>query len=139
MQMKILRHQGSPKATDELYSLASGLDRRVSLCHSCVVNGIRFHTKDRDDQHTTQNSGVLVSGDHYEDMIDFYGVLLNVVMLDYIFNNQVVLFKCEWFDIDHKNKKNGKMMVFLGALMWIISGMKKILMFLQAKHNKSFT
>ncbi|KAL6333794.1 hypothetical protein AAG906_028980 [Vitis piasezkii] len=93
--MKILRHQGSPEATDELYSLASGPDRRVSLYHSCVVNGIRFHTKDRDDRHTTQNSGVLVLGDHYEDMIDFYGVLLNVVVLDYIFNNQVVLFKLQ--------------------------------------------
>ncbi|KAL6345885.1 hypothetical protein AAG906_020467 [Vitis piasezkii] len=94
---------------DELYSLASGLDRRVSLYHSCVVNGIRFHIKDRDDRHTTQNSGVLVSGDHYEDMIDFYGVLPNVVVLDYIFNNQVVLFKCEWFDTD-PNKRDCKMM-----------------------------
>ncbi|XP_034681069.1 uncharacterized protein LOC117911010 [Vitis riparia] len=103
--MKILRHQGSPEATDELYSLASGPDRRVSLYHSCVVNGIRFHTKDRDDRHTTQNSGVLVLGDHYEDMIDFYGVLLNVVVLDYIFNNQVVLFKCEWFDTDPNKKR----------------------------------
>ncbi|WKA09144.1 hypothetical protein VitviT2T_026818 [Vitis vinifera] len=105
MQMKILRHQGSPEATDELYSLASGPDRRVSLYHSCVVNGIRFHTKDRDDRHITQNSGVLVLGDHYEDMIDFYGVLLNVVVLDYIFNNQVVLFKCEWFDTDPNKKR----------------------------------
>ena len=105
MQMKILRHQGSPEATDELYSLASGPDRRVSLYHSCVVNGIRFHTKDIDDRHTTQNSGVLVLGDHYEDMIDFYGVLPNVVVLDYIFNNQVVLFKCEWFDTDPNKKR----------------------------------
>ncbi|WJZ84642.1 hypothetical protein VitviT2T_004236 [Vitis vinifera] len=103
--MKILRHQGSPEAIDELYSLASRPDRRVSLYHSCVVNGIQFHTKDRDDRHTTQNSGVLVLGDHYEDMIDFYGVLLNVVVLDYIFNNQVVLFKCEWFDTDPNKKR----------------------------------
>ena len=40
MQMKILHHQGSLEATNELYSLASGPDHRVSLYHSCVVNGI---------------------------------------------------------------------------------------------------
>ena len=38
-------------------------------------------------------------------MIDFYGVLPNVVVLDYIFNNQVVLFKCEWFDTNPKKKR----------------------------------
>ena len=68
-----------------------------------MVNGIQFHTKDQDDQHITQNS-VIVSGDHYKDMIDFYGMLLNVVVLDYIFNNQVILLKCEWFDIDPMKK-----------------------------------
>ena len=53
----------------------------------------------------TQNSGICVSGEHDGEDVNFYGVLTNVVELDYLFGHKVILFKCKWFDTNHKNKK----------------------------------
>ncbi|KAJ8617712.1 hypothetical protein MRB53_013898 [Persea americana] len=39
--MQLLRQQKSPKATDDLYSLACGPDNRVTQYTDCIVNGIR--------------------------------------------------------------------------------------------------
>ncbi|RVW42210.1 hypothetical protein CK203_108057 [Vitis vinifera] len=83
-RMKALRVKQSPEATDELYSLACGPDNRVHTYMGCIVNGVRFHTKDRDDRRITQNSGICVSGEHDGEEIDFYGVLSNVVVLNYV-------------------------------------------------------
>ncbi|KAI8562910.1 hypothetical protein RHMOL_Rhmol03G0072200 [Rhododendron molle] len=69
-----LRKQNSPEATDDLYSLALGPDRRVTRCSGCIVNGTRFHTRDRERLRITQNSGIVVKGEHRSEVIDFYEV-----------------------------------------------------------------
>ncbi|RVX02608.1 hypothetical protein CK203_016440 [Vitis vinifera] len=104
-RMKALRVKQSPEATDELYSLACGPDNRVHTYMGCIVNGVRFHTKDRDDRRITQNSGICVSGEHDGEEIDFYGVLSNVVVLNYVLGYKVILFKCTWFDTNQKKKR----------------------------------
>ena len=48
--MKLLRVKQSLEAIDELYSLACGPDNQVHTYTWCIVNGVRFHTKDRDDR-----------------------------------------------------------------------------------------
>ena len=78
--MKALCVKQSPEATDELYSLACGPYNRVHTYMGCIVNGVRFHTKDLDDRCITQNSGICVSREHDGEEIDFYGVLSNVVV-----------------------------------------------------------
>ncbi|XP_028077760.1 uncharacterized protein LOC114279671 [Camellia sinensis] len=45
-----LRNQGSPEATDELWSLANGPSAIVNTHSGCVSNGVRFHTIDRDNR-----------------------------------------------------------------------------------------
>ena len=100
--MKELRSQESPQATDALYSLACGPHVRVKMFSGCIVNGVRFHTRDREKRRKTQNSGLVVEGDHEDEMHDFYGVLVNVIELNYIFDYRVVLFKCEWFETNPK-------------------------------------
>ncbi|WKA05473.1 hypothetical protein VitviT2T_023437 [Vitis vinifera] len=104
-RMKALCVKQSPEATDELYSLACGPDNRVHTYMGCIVNGVRFHTKDRDDRRITQNSGICVSGEHDGEEIDFYGVLSNVVVLNYVLGYKVILFKCTWFDTNQKKKR----------------------------------
>ena len=103
--MKALRVKQSPEVTDELYSLACGPDNRVHTYMGCIVNGVLFHTKDRDDRRITQNSGICVSGDHDGEEIDFYGVLSNVVVLNYVLGYKVILFKCTWFDTNQNKKR----------------------------------
>ena len=99
-----MRSQGSLEVNDELWSLANGPDVSVKMYSGCISNGIRFHTKDRDTRRKTQNSGIVVEGDHENVTMNFYGYLSKVWEMSYIFGHRVVLFQCEWF-----NLSSGKM------------------------------
>ena len=94
-----MRHQNSTEATDEIYALACGPDSRGKCYTRCVIEGIRFHTKERELHRKTQNSGVLVEG-VYEgnNELKFYGVIKDIVELSYGINKDVLLFKYDWWD-----------------------------------------
>ncbi|KAL5785495.1 hypothetical protein ACOSQ2_007887 [Xanthoceras sorbifolium] len=102
--MRQLRENGSAEASDELYSLSNGPDFRVCYYPGCVVNGVRYLVTNRDAQRTTQNSGVMVPGEHDNLEISFYGVLISIVELVYLLGHRVILFKCKWFDTNPKKK-----------------------------------
>jgi hypothetical protein len=88
---------------DDLFSLACGPDLRVRKYSSCIVNGVRFNTIDRDKHRKTQNCGVMTRGTHNNDEIDFFGTLREIIQLEYNFDGRsVVLFKCDWFKLDGK-------------------------------------
>ena len=55
---------GASEATDELYSLAIGLDNRVYSYYGCVVNGVKFIIVNQDVSRKTQNSGICVFSTH---------------------------------------------------------------------------
>ncbi|OMO51248.1 hypothetical protein CCACVL1_29911 [Corchorus capsularis] len=99
-----LRNQGVD-ISDQLYALACRPDQRVKRFTGCIVNGIRFHTRDRDSFLKSQNSGVLVEGNHETEDIDFFGILTNIYQLDYIKDCHAVVFKCNGFDIDPRKKR----------------------------------
>ncbi|KAK9045784.1 hypothetical protein V6N11_051692 [Hibiscus sabdariffa] len=98
-------NQDSKEISDELLSLAYGPDKRAQKYTGCIVNGVRFHTKARDEHLTSQNSGVMVEGNHEEDQINFYGILTDIIQLNYIKDYKVVLFKCKWFDLGNKRRR----------------------------------
>nr|GLL37798.1 uncharacterized protein LOC109183385 [Ipomoea trifida] len=54
-------------------------------------------------RHKTQNCGISVQGNHGDELIDFYGVLNDVIELEYINGYRIVLFKCDWFDIGKRS------------------------------------
>ena len=103
--MKRLRNMKSSEATDELYALACDPDFCVRTYSGCIVNGIRFHTKDQEARRQTQNSGVLVEGEHDGEIIDFFEILTNIIELEYLFRYRILIFKCKWFDTDKKKKR----------------------------------
>ncbi|KAL3849603.1 hypothetical protein ACJIZ3_011485 [Penstemon smallii] len=87
-------------ASEELLSLANGPDTRVKLYSGCNVNGFRFHTKDRGSNKKTQNSGVVVEGEHHKNIIDFYGVLKDIIEVDYLRGGKrVLIFRCDWWSL----------------------------------------
>ncbi|KAF7141455.1 hypothetical protein RHSIM_Rhsim06G0076200 [Rhododendron simsii] len=98
IHMNRLRVEESPEATDELWSLANGPNLLVKEYSGCIINGVKFHTREVDDCRTSQNSGVLVVGDHEGEMHDFYGHLSKVWEFGYRCSNKVVLFQCEWYN-----------------------------------------
>lgn len=69
------------------------------------MNDIRFHTKQREQHRLSQNSRVVVLGEHDGKPVDFYGVLIDIIELYYMGWRHIYLFKCDWFDVD--NLKRG--------------------------------
>ena len=69
------------------------------MCAACSVNGVRYSIVAREKHLKTQNSGVRVKGTHRGETIEFYGVLKEVIELQYNSNLQyrrlVVLFRCD--------------------------------------------
>ncbi|XP_026416083.1 uncharacterized protein LOC113311461 [Papaver somniferum] len=93
------------EATDEMQTLAWGVDVRVNSYKACNVNGVKYHSKDREARRTTQNSGLLVDGEHGGNAIEFYGTLRDVIELEYQHGYRIVLFKCDWFDVSPNRNK----------------------------------
>ncbi|CAA0828030.1 Unknown protein [Striga hermonthica] len=88
----------NPTVNENLLHLAYGPDKRVTRYEACIVSGLRFHTKQREVSKRTQNSGVMVKGEEASGLRDYYGVLTDIIKLDYLGNHEVVLFKCDWFE-----------------------------------------
>ena len=95
----------APKATDEFYSLAIGLDSRVYFYSGCVVNNIKFVTANQDVNHKTQNSGICVLSTYLKKEINFYGTLLEVLEFYFVKNYRTIKFKCKWFATELKNRR----------------------------------
>ena len=58
---------------------------------------MKFRTKDSEANRKTQNSGVSVA---IEGGVTYYGVLTDIIELNYSKKLQYVLFKCEWVNVD---------------------------------------
>ncbi|XP_042383728.1 uncharacterized protein LOC121975883 [Zingiber officinale] len=93
--------------SNDLRSLARGPNVIGIQYHKFVSNGFRFHTKEVERKRKTQNCGVTVRAttssyssikDHNPVLseLDYYGILQNVIELDYGGGRKVALFECEW-------------------------------------------
>lgn len=82
-----------------------------------VVNGFRFHTKDLESTKRYQNSGVRVrattsSFSSVRDQnpilseLDYYGILKDIIQLDYGGQCKVILFDCDWVSKGKRLKKD---------------------------------
>ena len=58
---------------------------------------MKFHTEDSEANRKTQNSGVSVAT---KDGVTYYGVLIDIIELNYSAKLRYVLFKCEWVDME---------------------------------------
>ncbi|XP_056688199.1 uncharacterized protein [Spinacia oleracea] len=102
--IKKLWKEEDPRVIEELLCLARGPMKKVVPFDGYVINGFRFHTRKRQRNRKTQNSGVVVKGDEESGQKDFYGILEEVVVLEYdALKNRsspkIVLFKYKWFDV----------------------------------------
>ncbi|CAN0918288.1 hypothetical protein LINGRAHAP2_LOCUS30783 [Linum grandiflorum] len=88
-----------------LHSLSCAPTLCITIYTGCIINGVRFHTNDRETRRKSQNSGVMVQGNHNEDIINFYVVLVDIIQLDYVRDKVVLLFKCDWYDVDKRRSR----------------------------------
>ncbi|XP_026378541.1 uncharacterized protein LOC113272978 [Papaver somniferum] len=88
-------HKETSQVSEELLSLAGGPCREALSFNIYTVNGYRFQTKRWEQGRTTQNAGVCVTIEK-----DYFGVLTDIIELRYVGGFRVVLFKCDWRDVD---------------------------------------
>ncbi|KAD3336511.1 hypothetical protein R6Q59_028656 [Mikania micrantha] len=117
-----MEEQGD-EVTEDLKWLARGPLRSVTRYSGYLVKGYRFHTKYREESLRTQNSGVVVTveGENYASSRDrrpvhgvnnYYGKLNDIIELNYSGQIRVVLYKCDWVDINRGCKiENGVTLV----------------------------
>lgn len=112
-----MEEQHDQSVTEEIKWLARGPLESVQRFSGYIVKGYRFHTKYREKGRKTQNSGVVVTvrGENNtssrdrnptEDVINYYGRLTDIIELNYCSKIRVVLFRCEWVDINRGYKKD---------------------------------
>ncbi|XP_061348406.1 uncharacterized protein LOC133293820 [Gastrolobium bilobum] len=86
---------------DVVWSLAWGPSQMVTRYPKYIINGYKFATKSSNQGMATTNYGVCVRGSQLESLeVDYYGVLIDIIQLDYLGqgHTKLLLFKCEWFD-----------------------------------------
>lgn len=100
---------------EEIISLARGPYKAVRRYKGYIVNGFRFNTRDREINRRTQNSGVVVTArtSSYASAKDknpvagdiiYYGILIDIIELNYYEHFKVVLFKCDWADVHSQGR-----------------------------------
>ncbi|KAL5857336.1 hypothetical protein ACOSQ3_004794 [Xanthoceras sorbifolium] len=76
-----LHNEGSVGVTEDLKMLSNGLEKLVTRYTACVINGIRFHSQDRNCK-----------------SINLYEVLKHIIKVSYLGHNRVFIFKCDFVD-----------------------------------------
>ena len=103
-----MRHEGP--ISKHILSLSRGPSASVTCYKRYIINGFRFHTREREKGKKTQNSGVVVivevssfasarDKNPIPSHVSYYGVLIDVIELHYLSGNRVILFKCDWWDV----------------------------------------
>lgn len=103
--IKLLHIKSMGRWSKDLLALSRGPTSYVLRYNGYIVNGYRFHVEDHDRNLRTQNCGVVVVGenDNQSENIDYYGVLTDVLELQFM-GRRVIMFKCNWFDVHDKSK-----------------------------------
>ncbi|XP_049387467.1 uncharacterized protein LOC125851762 [Solanum stenotomum] len=98
----------SVEVPEHLRQLTKGPNTAAKRYTTYFINGYRFHTMKRDSQGKTQNYEVTLSAttDSFASARDqnpidgevvYYGVIQDIIEIDYWGCFSVVLFKCDWF------------------------------------------
>jgi hypothetical protein len=99
----------SEEATDEIKILAKGPLMVAQKYNSYTINGLNLHTKSYDEGRVVQNSGVAVvaestsfeRGNNDQIIVGkkiYYGVIKEILELNYQHKGNVVLLMCDWVD-----------------------------------------
>jgi hypothetical protein len=100
--------------SEEIKILAKGPMMIANQYNSYTINGLNFHTHSYDENRSVQSSGVALVAEttHFERGNDnqvvgkhiYYGIIKQIIELNYYHKGNVVLFKCDWVDNRGHNK-----------------------------------
>ena len=79
MQIEELHREKPTEIREGLYALSCSSDTRVRVYATYNINGVRYSTVDREKSLRTQNSGAMTTVTHEGQLVEFYGVLREVI------------------------------------------------------------
>ncbi|MFQ6660773.1 hypothetical protein Gotur_029170 [Gossypium turneri] len=96
---------------DEVNWLSQGPNRMVKRYSAFVINGFRFHTQYCERLRRTQNCGIVVNSsitsyasardnNLVKGNVEYFGLLMDIIELDYYGKWKVVLFREDWADVN---------------------------------------
>lgn len=100
-----MNETSSGEAQEDLYAIAMQPDYLVCTYAGYIVNGVRYHTKSRDEKRLTQNYGIQVEAEYDGKICNFYGVINDIWEVHYLYWNKVILFKCSWYNTNESEKR----------------------------------
>jgi len=83
VQIEELRREKPIEVNEGLYVVSCGLDTQVRVYPACIIDEVRYSTVDRGKSLCTQNSGFMDAITHEGKIMEFYGVLRDVVKFMY--------------------------------------------------------
>ena len=89
----------------QLLELTRGPPQEATCYNGYIVNGFRYRKNEDDCQRKTQTYGVLVKGDSNTGNRDYYDVLIDIIELCCMGDNTIVMFKCEWWDVNNPGRR----------------------------------
>lgn len=100
--------------SENLRKLSRGPNEIARCFSGYVINGYRFHTKQRDAKRKTQNSGVTLAAitesfsstkdeNPITQSITYYALITEIIEVDYYGKLKFVLFRCDWFEVEEEN------------------------------------
>ena len=103
------------EASEEIKILAKGPMMIAHQYNNYSINGFNFRTQSYDENRSVQSSGVALAAEttHFERGNDdnhtigkniFYGIIKEILELNYHHKGNIVLFKCDWVDNRVNNK-----------------------------------
>jgi hypothetical protein len=97
------------EVSEEIIILANEPFMVATMYSSYTINGLKFHTSSYDEGRPVQNSGVALvaqtscfeNGNNAAPVVrnkTYYGIIKEIIELNYRSKGNIVLFKCDWVD-----------------------------------------
>ncbi|XP_012846911.1 PREDICTED: uncharacterized protein LOC105966882 [Erythranthe guttata] len=112
-----LQEASDPQLTGEIIALANGPIPHATKYNACIIGGYRYRVKSKDIHKKTQCSGVVVNADTLSfasakdkkprsGNVSYYGVLTDIIDIQYTKDIQFLMFKCDWVDNERGVKQD---------------------------------
>ncbi|TVU10193.1 hypothetical protein EJB05_43705, partial [Eragrostis curvula] len=82
-EIATIKYNRNQQVPHDLEALASQPLLRVKVYSGCIIKDVQYQTIEVDKIRKTQNSGVVVSSFHDRRQVDFYGVIKDIIELQY--------------------------------------------------------
>jgi hypothetical protein len=98
-KLQIAKLYEKGEATKLMHALSQGPDPRARVLNRVHINNWLFRLAAIEKSLVTQNSGVVVKGDDSTGNMTWYGVIRNIISLEFPQEKEVILFQFDWYDV----------------------------------------